>query len=138
MVRGYVPKHVWLALVELSYFFHHFGAKGLSQTMIGDLERMKPMLLCKLEKIFVPGFFNPMKHLIMHLSYEAQMGGVQGHWCYPIEISLNTIRQKCRNKCKIEVSVVEAYILEEVLNFTTTYYGVGAYIVEGPLFSYVT
>jgi hypothetical protein len=22
MVRGYVPEHVWLALTELSYFFH--------------------------------------------------------------------------------------------------------------------
>jgi hypothetical protein len=30
---------------------------------------------------------------------------------------------KFRNKCKIEASIAEAYILEEVSNFTTTYYG---------------
>jgi hypothetical protein len=48
---------------------------------------------------------------------------MQGHWCYPIERCLKTIRKKCRNKCKIEASIAEAYILEEVSNFTTTYYG---------------
>ena len=50
-------------------------------------------------------------------------GVVQGRWCYPIERCLKTIRKKCRNKCKIEASIAEAYILEEVSNFTTTYYG---------------
>ena len=75
MDRGYVPKHVWLVLAELSYFFHQLCAKELSQTVIADLERMAPVLLCKLEKIFLPGFFNPMQHLILHLPYEARMGG---------------------------------------------------------------
>jgi hypothetical protein len=36
------------------------------------------VLLCKLEKIFPPGFFNPMQHLILHLPYEARMGGHVG------------------------------------------------------------
>jgi hypothetical protein len=49
--------------------------------------------------------------------------GMQERWCYPIERCLKTIRKKCRNKCKIEACVAEAYILEEVSNFTTTYYG---------------
>jgi hypothetical protein len=60
MVRGYVPEHVWLALTELSYFFCQLCAKELSWTMIADLERLTPMLLCKLEKISPPDFFNPM------------------------------------------------------------------------------
>jgi hypothetical protein len=52
------------------------------------------------------------------------MGGpVQGRWCYPIKRCLKTIQKKCRNKCKIEASIAEAYIIEEVSNFTTTYYG---------------
>jgi hypothetical protein len=92
MVRGYVPEHVWLALSELSYFFRQLCAKELSWTVVVDLERLAPVLLCKLEKIFLPGFFNPMQHLILHLPYEARMGGpVQGRWCYPIERCLNTI-----------------------------------------------
>jgi hypothetical protein len=46
--------------------------------MIADLERLTPMLLCKLKKIFPPGFFNPTQHLVLHLPYEAQMGGRVG------------------------------------------------------------
>ena len=71
MVRGYVPKHVWIVLVELSNFFCQLCAKELSRNMVADMEKMAPMLLCKLEKIFPPGFFNPMQHLILHLPYEA-------------------------------------------------------------------
>jgi hypothetical protein len=79
MVQAYVPEHVWLALTELSYFFYQLCAKELSRTMIADLERLTPLLLCKLQKIFPPDFFNIMQHLILHLSYEARMGGMQGH-----------------------------------------------------------
>jgi hypothetical protein len=60
MVRGYVPEHVWLALAELSYFFRQLCAKELSRKVVEDLENMAPVLLYKLEKIFPPGFFNPM------------------------------------------------------------------------------
>jgi hypothetical protein len=35
---------------------------------------LAPVLLCKLEKIFPLGFFNPIQHLILHLPYEARMG----------------------------------------------------------------
>jgi hypothetical protein len=38
------------------------------------MEKMTHVLLCKLEKIFPPGFFNPMQYLILHLPYEARMG----------------------------------------------------------------
>jgi hypothetical protein len=30
---------------------------------------------------------------------------------------------KCKNKCKIEASITEAKVLEEVSNFTIKYYG---------------
>ena len=43
---------------------------------------------------------------------------MQVNWCYPIERCLKTLRKKCRNKAKIEASIAEAYILEEVSNFT--------------------
>jgi hypothetical protein len=74
MVRGYVHENVWLVLAELSYFFRQLCAKELSRTVVADLEIIAPVLLCKLEKIFPPGFFNPMEHMILHLPYEARMG----------------------------------------------------------------
>jgi hypothetical protein len=51
-----------------------------------NMERDVAILICKLEKIFPPGFFVPMQHLILHLPYEARMAGpVQYHWSYPLE-----------------------------------------------------
>jgi len=111
MVRGYVHDHIWVMLVELSYFFRQLCAKEVSRSVLLALEAATPVLVCKLEKIFPPGFFLPMQHLIMHLPYEARMGGpVQGRWCYPIERCFKFLRRKCRNKAKIESSMSEACI----------------------------
>ena len=92
-------------------------------TVIQEMERMVHVLLCKLETIFPPDFFNPMQHMILHLTYEARMGGpAQDRWCYSIERCQKVFRTKCKNKCKIEASIAEAYILEEISNFTSKYY----------------
>ena len=76
MVRGYLPDHVWQVLAELSNFFRQLCAKELSRAVIEQMEKLAPVLLCKLEKIFPPGFFNPMQYMILHLPYEARMGGL--------------------------------------------------------------
>ena len=87
----------------MNNFFRQLCAKELSRTVVAEMERMAPVLLCKLEKIFPLGFFNPMQHMILHLPYEARMGGpVQGRWCYSIERCQKVLRTKCKNKCKIE------------------------------------
>lgn len=75
MVRGYVPDHIWQVLAELTFFFCQLCAKELSIVVIEEMERMAPVLLCKLEKTFPPGFFNPMEHMILHLPYKTRMGG---------------------------------------------------------------
>ena len=49
-------------------------------------------------------------------------GPMQARWCYPIERCLKTLRKKCTNKARIEASIAEASIREEVANFTTSYY----------------
>ena len=50
-------------------------------------------------------------------------GPIQGRWCYPIERQQKILRTKYKNKYKIEASIAEAYILDEVANYTTKYYG---------------
>jgi hypothetical protein len=53
------------------------------------LEKEIPMLVCKLEKIFSPGWFNTMQHLLVHIPYEAKVSGlVQYRWMYHIERTL--------------------------------------------------
>ena len=50
------------------------------------MENNIPVLLCKLEQIFPPSFFDSMEHLPVHLPYEARVGGpVQYRWMYPFE-----------------------------------------------------
>ena len=75
MVRGYIPENVWKVLAELSFFFCQLCAKEVSVKVVEELEKAAPLLLCKLEKIFPPGFFLSIQHLILHLPSEARMGG---------------------------------------------------------------
>jgi len=120
-------------LAELSFFFHQLCAKEISLRVVEELEKMAPELLCKLEKIFPPGFFLSMQHLILHLPNEVRMGGpVQNRWCYPIERCLKTVRQKCGNKGRIEASIAEAFIREEVSNCTTSHYSENLPSVHNP------
>ncbi|XP_073351930.1 uncharacterized protein [Aegilops tauschii subsp. strangulata] len=121
MVRGYVPKRVWRVLAELRHFFHTLCAKEVCPEMIKEMHKNAPELICKLEKIFPPGFFTPMTHLILHLANEVLLGApVQNHWQYGPERQNKHLRQKCGNKAKIEASLAEAVILEEVADLRTT------------------
>ena len=85
-MRGFVKNEIWEALAELSYFFRVLCAKEIDRAQILQLEANIPIILCKLEKIFPPGFFNPMEHLMVHLPYQVRVGGpVKYTWMYGIE-----------------------------------------------------
>ncbi|RDX90084.1 hypothetical protein CR513_28091, partial [Mucuna pruriens] len=65
-------------------------------------------------KIFPPAFFDVMEHIVMHISYEAKVGGtVQYRW-----IHLRGVQ----NKARVEGSISEAYILEDISNFASMYF----------------
>ncbi|KAL3637841.1 hypothetical protein CASFOL_018289 [Castilleja foliolosa] len=113
-IRGSVTKEVREVLTELGHFFQNLCCKKLNKT---ELEKMKEdicLILCKLEKIYPPAFFDVMVHLSIHLPDEAILGGpVQFRWMYPIE--------RVRNKARPEGSVAEAYIAKECLTFCSMY-----------------
>ncbi|KAL3619539.1 hypothetical protein CASFOL_036600 [Castilleja foliolosa] len=80
------------------------------------------LIMCKLEKIYPPAFFDIMVHLSIHLPDEAFLGGpVQFRWMYPIERFLCGLKQSVRNKARPEGSVAEAYIANECLTFCSMY-----------------
>jgi hypothetical protein len=84
--RGFLPEDIWVCLSELSFFFRQLCAKQLSKATLASLEKNIVVLMCKLEKIFPPGFFNPMQHLMIHLPRQAQLvGPVQNSWMYRYE-----------------------------------------------------
>ena len=65
----------WQALTELSLLFKDLTSTTLRVDDTERLERDIPQILCKLECIFPPGFFDSMEHLPIHISYEARIVG---------------------------------------------------------------
>ncbi|XP_015158428.1 uncharacterized protein [Solanum tuberosum] len=121
--RELLPSNVWQALTELSLFF-----KDLTSTTLRvvDLERLEvhiPQILCKLERIFPPGFFNSMEHLPVHLPLEARIAGpVQYRWMYPFERYLRTLKNMIGNKASVEGSICEAYLMAESTQLFSHYF----------------
>jgi hypothetical protein len=81
--------------------------------MVEKLEKEVPVLICKLEKIFPPGWLNPIQHLLVHLPYEANVGGPQQYRCMNhIERLVKKLRAMVRKKSRVEVCIVEEFKLK--------------------------
>jgi hypothetical protein len=112
-----------MVLAELSYFYIQLCAKEIMVEMMQKLEKEIPVLLCKMEKIFPPKFFNPMQHLLIHLPYEAKVGGhVQYRWMYHIERALRYLKPMVGNRARVEGCIAEEFILKEVAYFSSVYF----------------
>jgi hypothetical protein len=91
--------------------------------MMEKLKNEIPVLICKLEKIFPPGWFNPMQHLLVHIPYEDKVGGpVQYRWMYHIERALKYLRAMIGNKATVEGSIAELFLLKEITYFSSIYF----------------
>jgi hypothetical protein len=54
--------------------------------MMQRLEKEIAVFVCNMEIIFSSGWFNAMQHLLVHLPWEARVGGpVQFRWMYSQE-----------------------------------------------------
>ncbi|XP_012830522.1 PREDICTED: uncharacterized protein LOC105951618 isoform X2 [Erythranthe guttata] len=121
-LRGYLHKDVLDPVTELASFFRQLCSRKLNLNVLDNLEKRIPVILCKLEMIFPPAFFDVMVHLAIHLAQEAKIGGpVQYRWMYPIERYLSSLKGMVRNRARPEGSIAEAYIVKECLNFCSLY-----------------
>jgi hypothetical protein len=77
MFHGYLNDDVWMTLAELTHFYRQLYAKEIKKEMMENLEKEILVLFCKMEKIFPPGWFNPMQHSLVHLPYQDKIGGLQ-------------------------------------------------------------
>jgi hypothetical protein len=85
-LRGSLEKKVVKPLIELSAFFRGMCSKTLTEEDLARHEAEIPIILCKLEQIFPPGFFTIMVHVVIHLVHECRLGGpVHYRWMYPVE-----------------------------------------------------
>jgi hypothetical protein len=123
MFWGYFDDVVWMVLAELSYFYRQLCAKEIVVEMMQKLKKEIPVLLCNMEKKFPPGFFNPIQHLLIHLLYEAKVGGpVQYRWMYHIERALRYLKPMVGNRERVEGCIAEAFILKEVAYLLSVYF----------------
>jgi hypothetical protein len=91
--------------------------------MMQKFEKEIPVLVCKMEKVFPPGWFNAMQHLLVHLPWEAKVGGpVQFRWMYSQERELKKLRGTVRNKARVEGCIAEAFASKEITNFSSMYF----------------
>jgi hypothetical protein len=94
------------------------------------------VILCKMEKKFPPGFFNPMQYLLIHPPYETKVGGpVQYRWMYHIEKALRYLKPMVDNRARVKGSIAEAFILKEVAYFSNIYF-VEKHNVNAPTMRY--
>ena len=73
--RDFIPTPLWNALTELCHFFRDISSTSLNVEHMLQLEQDIPVILCKLEKILPPSFFDSIEHLPIHLAFEALVCG---------------------------------------------------------------
>ena len=120
--RDLLSNSIWSSLIELNLFFKNICVTKLSTDYIFSLEANSIETICKLEKIFSPNFFDSIEHLMIHLTYETKVvGPIQYRWMYPLERYMHSLKKKVKNKARVEGSIVETYIIEEIFNFSWHY-----------------
>ena len=85
-IRAFLRKDVCTVLVELCKLFQDLCSRTLNVSDLDILDNWIVLILCKLERIYPPAFFDVMVHLVVHLPREAKIVGPVGYsWMYPIE-----------------------------------------------------
>ncbi|GJX54467.1 hypothetical protein Tco_0282836 [Tanacetum coccineum] len=122
-LQQYLPPDVAKPLIELCLFFKQICSQTL---MVDDMLKAQSKvidILCNLELIYPPAFFDIMIHLVIHLPLEAIFGGpIRPRWMYPFERYMKKLKNYVRNKAKPEGSIAEGYVAEEALTFSSHYF----------------
>ena len=121
-VRNSLPKNVSVPLIRLGNFFRRLCSKVISHEELDFLENEIIEILCELERVFVPSFFDIMVHLPIHLVNEIRLGGpVQYRSMFAVERYLCKFKSHVRNRCYPEGCMAECYLAEECLTFCSRY-----------------
>ncbi|CAM8892655.1 unnamed protein product [Rhodiola kirilowii] len=132
--RELLPRDVVDNLTGISNFFLNISSTVLKSEDLDKLEKEIVKILCKLETIFPPSFFDSMEHLPLHLSSECKLGGpVHYRWMYPFERMMRKMKMKVKNKARVEGSIAERYTEEELVNFCSLYFESDVYTVHNQL-----
>lgn len=85
-MRGFLHEDFCQVLLQLGSFFRQLCSKTLKLDVLEKLEKQIVIVLCKLEMILPPAFFDVIVHLAVHLPEQARLGGpVQYRWMFFVE-----------------------------------------------------
>nr|GFA48521.1 hypothetical protein [Tanacetum cinerariifolium] len=122
-LQQYLAPDVAKPLIELCLFFKQICSQTL---MVDDMLKAHSKvidILCNLELIYPPSFFDIMIHLVIHLPLEAIFGGlIRPRWMYPFEKYIKKLKNYVQNKAKPEGSIAEGYVAKEALTFSFYYF----------------
>ncbi|XP_074373767.1 uncharacterized protein LOC141714130 [Apium graveolens] len=114
---------VAIPLMRLGAFFRGIYGKVIELEDVEKLQKEIIEILCELEMIFPPAFFDIMVHLPIHLCKEIEFGGpVHLRWMFGIERYLCKLKSYVRNQSKPEGCVAEGYLVEECLTFCSRFF----------------
>jgi hypothetical protein len=98
-------------------------SKQVSKGMMQKLQKEITIFVCKMEKIFLPGWFNTMQHLLVNLPWDARIGGpAQFRWIYSQGRELKKLRVIVRNKARVGCYIADALACKEIMNFSSKYF----------------
>ncbi|XP_059306404.1 uncharacterized protein LOC132057825 [Lycium ferocissimum] len=119
-----LPERIWKPMTEISLFFKDLCSSTLREDNLSRMDYNITVITNKLEKILPPGFFDVMEHVVVHLVYEARLGGpVQYRWMYPFERCIGKLKRAIKQKSKVEGSMCEVYLAKETSHFCSYYFG---------------
>ncbi|XP_060190633.1 uncharacterized protein LOC132619889 [Lycium barbarum] len=121
-VRKVLPKIVSLTLIRLGNFFRAICSKVISRRDLEKLDSEIVEIICDLERIFHPAFFDIMPHLPIHLVNEIKLADpTHLRWMYPNERHICKLKTFVRNRSCAEASIAEGFLAEECLTFCSRY-----------------
>jgi hypothetical protein len=117
-----LPEEVALPLSKLCNYFKLTCAKVINVKVIEKLEEEIPEIMCQLEKVFLPTFFDIMEHLVIHLASEVRLAGpVQFRNMWTTEMFMGKMKNMIHTRSHPEGSIAEGYVFDECLTFCSRY-----------------
>ncbi|GJR85253.1 reverse transcriptase domain-containing protein [Tanacetum coccineum] len=105
-LQQYLPDEVAKPIIELCSFFKQICSQTLMEDDMLKAQSKVIDILCNLELIHPPAFFDIMIHLVIHLPLEALEGGpIHPRWMFPFERFMKKLKGYVRNKAKPEGTI---------------------------------
>ncbi|XP_004292005.1 PREDICTED: uncharacterized protein LOC101313768 [Fragaria vesca subsp. vesca] len=122
VIRPYLHSDVVEVLVVLSRFFQKLCTRELKKSYVLRMKEEIVYILCKIERIFPPAFFDIMIHLMIHLPEQVLLSGpIHDTWMFPIERQLGGYKKYVRNRSNPEGSIAETYLAHECVTYCNSY-----------------